>query len=106
MATYCHNIQTEVPLTSDGDQPAVTDADDVVPADGLSVFGAGVCHQGSDAAPRCQHVSSAHCRHRKSHNSFRGTRNGPNGRGFLNEGEQALLSVEFTSHFYQTKEKD
>lgn len=40
-------------LTGDGDHSAVTDADDVVPADGLSVFGVGVGHQRTDAAPCC-----------------------------------------------------
>lgn len=49
--------------TGDGDQAALAGADDVVPADGLRVFGAGVGDQGTDAAPRCQHVSSPHCEH-------------------------------------------
>lgn len=60
---------SESRLTGDGDQSAVADADDVVPADGLCVFGVGVGHQGADAAPRCQHVSSPYCRRHKHRDS-------------------------------------
>lgn len=47
-------------LTCDSDQAAITDADNVVPADGLSVFGVWVSDQWPDAAPRCQHVPTSH----------------------------------------------
>ena len=45
---------------SDGDQAAVAHVDDVVPADGLRVFGVGVRDQGSYPTPRCQNIPSPH----------------------------------------------
>ncbi len=47
--------------SSDGDESAVADLNDVVPRDGLGVLLVGVADQGPDSAPRRQDVTSSNC---------------------------------------------
>ncbi len=47
-------------LTSNGDESAVADVDDVVTTDGLCVFGVGVGDQRTNATPGRQDIPSPH----------------------------------------------
>ncbi len=49
-----------VALTSNGDESAVADVDDVVTTDGLRVFGVGVGDQRTNATPGRQDIPSPH----------------------------------------------
>lgn len=55
------------------DKATIANGNYVIPGYRLRVFGVGVCDQRTNAAPRCQHVSSSHCPEPKISQSQPGT---------------------------------